>query len=157
MTDWLNKTYGTNFNDEDLKNIRDFSLIWNVFENKICENSFSISRFEQKILNKNINSNLFQGHLSYFKNRYVQDDNFTPRFTHLNFRERDRKDLVEKILLGTDTDSNNTILALMIIIYRYRNNLFHGIKNMHQIDQQKQNFEVANNFLKILIDNFLSN
>ena len=154
MRQWLNNKYGTNFSEDDLKNVKDFSLIWNVFENSICGNNFSIQRFQQDITNRNIDVNMFESHLSYFKNRYLENETFTNRFRYLYFRTNDRKELVERVLLGTDTDPNNIILAITIIVYRFRNNLFHGLKEMQNIDQQNQNFEVANSFLTILIDKF---
>jgi hypothetical protein len=154
MRQWLNNKYGTNFSEDDLKNIKDFSLIWNVFEDKVCGNNFSIQRLEQDLANRNINVNLFEHHLTYFKNRYTENGTFTNRFQFLYFRPNDRQQLVESVLLGTETNPNNIILAIAIIVYRFRNNLFHGLKEMQYIDQQNQNFEIANSFLTTLIDNF---
>lgn len=154
MRQWLNNKYGTNFSEDDLKNIKDFSLIWNVFEDHVCGNNFSIQKLQQDIANRNIDINLFASHLAYFKNRYTENGTFTNRFQYLYFRTNDRQQLVESVLLGTETNPNNIILAIAIIIYRFRNNLFHGLKEMQYIDQQNQNFEIANSFLTILIDNF---
>lgn len=154
MRQWLNNKYGTNFSEDDLKNIKDFSLIWNVFEDNVCGNSFSIQKLEQDLANRNIDVNLFAHHLTYFKNRYTDNGTLTNRFQFLYFRPNDRQQLVESVLLGTDTDPNNIILAIAIIVYRLRNNLFHGLKEMQYIDQQNRNFEIANSFLTTLIDNF---
>lgn len=154
MRDWLNNKLGTNFNEKDLNNVKDFSLIWNVFENKLCRNNFSINRLQQDLAHRNIDVNLFDSHLSYFKNRYTKNGRFTDLFQNLNLRRNDRQQLVESVLLGTDTNPNNIILALAIIVYRFRNNLFHGLKEMKYIDQQNENFEIANSFLTKLIDNF---
>jgi hypothetical protein len=154
MRQWLNNRYGTNFSEEDLKNIRDFSLIWNIFEDNLCGNNFSIPSFHQDLENRNIDINLFSNHLTYFQNRYTENGTFTNRFSFLNFRPNDRQQLVEGVLLGTDTNPNNVILAIAIIVYRFRNNLFHGLKEIQYIDQQNQNFEIANSFLSTLIDNF---
>lgn len=154
MREWINNRYGTNYNEEDLKSIKDFSLIWNVFEDNICGNNFSIQNFNQGLANRNIDFNLFQKHLEYFKNRYVNHGVFTHRFQFLYFRINDRQQLVEEVLLGTNNNSNDKILAITIIIYRFRNNLFHGLKEIQHIDQQNENFEMANSFLTTLIDNF---
>jgi len=154
MRQWLNNKFGTNFGEDDLKNIKDFSLIWNVFEDNVCGNNFSIQRLQQDLVNRNIDVNLFANHLTYFKNRYIKNGTFTNRFHFLNFRPNDSQQLVEAVLLGTDTNPNNIILAIAIIVYRFRNNLFHGLKEVQYIDQQNENFEMANNFLTTLIDNF---
>ncbi|MDI1304503.1 MAG: hypothetical protein PSX42_06630 [bacterium] len=154
MREWINNRYGTNFDEEDLTNIKDFSLIWNVFEDNICGNNFSIQSLQQGLVNRNIDSNLFQEHLDYFKNRYVNAGAFTHRFQFLYFRNNDRQQLVEDVLLGVNNNSNDKILAIAIIVYRFRNNLFHGLKEIQHIDQQNKNFKVANRFLTTLIDNF---
>lgn len=154
MRQWLNNKYGTNFSEEDLKNIKNFSLIWNVFEANLCGNNFSIQRLQQGLANRNIDVNLFANHLTYFKNRYTENGKLTNHFQFLNFRPNDRQHLVESVLLGIDTNSKNIILAIAIIVYRFRNNLFHGLKEIQYIDQQNQNFEIANSFLTTLIDNF---
>jgi len=154
MRQWLNDKYGTNFSEDDLKNIKDFSLIWNVFEDNLCENNFSIQRLQQDLENRKIDVSLFTDHLTYFKNRYTENGAFTNRFQFLYFRPNDRQKLVEDVLLGTDTNPNNIILAIAIIVYRFRNNLFHGLKEIQHIDQQNNNFETANSFLTTLIDNF---
>jgi hypothetical protein len=154
MRQWLNNKYGTNFDEEDLQNIKNFSLIWNVFEHTICGNNFSIQSLQLELGNRNIDSNLFQGHLEYFKNRYVNDGVFTHCFQFLHFRTNDRQQLVKEVLLGINNNSNDKILAIAILVYRFRNNLFHGLKEFQYIDQQNQNFEIANSFLTLLIDNF---
>jgi len=154
MLDWINNRYGTTFSENDLSSINDFSLIWNIFENVVCGNDFSIARLQQNLAHRNMDIQPFRVHLEYFKNRYVSNGLLTPRFNHLSFRQKDRRQLVENVLLETNNNSNDIILAIAIIVYRYRNNLFHGIKDIQQIDQQRDNFEIANNFLTTIIDNF---
>lgn len=154
MTDWINQRFGTNFTENDLLNVKNFSLIWNVFESTACANHFSINRIEQEIGNRNIDVNNFTDNIAYFKNRYVTNGALNGRFAHLNFRPNDRQALVEDVLLEINTSPNDIILAIVIIVYRYRNNLFHGVKNIQQIDGQNENFQNANTFLTRLIDNF---
>jgi hypothetical protein len=49
-------------------------------------------------------------------------------------------------------NGRGVILAISIIIYRYRNNLFHGIKDIPKIDAQIENFKNANSFLISFLD-----
>lgn len=154
MREWINDRFDTNFTEVDLLSVKDFSLIWNVFENVVCQNNFSIARTEEGIKNKIIDSTEFNSYLKYFKNRYVSNVTFTDRFQYLHFRNNDRRNLVEDVLLGNNTDNNDIILALIIIVYRYRNNLFHGIKRIQEIDQQRENFENANGVLKTFLNHF---
>ena len=92
--------------------------------------------------------------MDYFKNRYIVDGATNGRFEHLNFRNNDRKELVEDVLLGNNIEVSNIVLALTIIVFRYRNNLFHGLKEMQFIDQQKENFENANLILIAILRYF---
>ncbi|MBC8644671.1 hypothetical protein [Flavobacterium lindanitolerans] len=154
MTQWLNNKYGTNFNEQQLEHIKNFSLMWNVFEGKICNTHFTITQFSQELANRNIDVNLFQKHFDYFKNRYTDNGAINNRFQFLYFRPNDRRTLVEDVLLGNNTNPNDIILAITIIVFRFRNNLFHGLKEFQNIDNQNENFEIANDFLSILIDNF---
>ncbi|WPU99070.1 hypothetical protein SNE26_23950 [Mucilaginibacter sp. cycad4] len=154
MINWINNRFGTNFKEAEIESIKDFSLIWNIFERYVCNNNFTIDRAENEISVKKIDIAKFQTHLDYFKSRYTENGNVNHRFAHLNFRANDRQQLVNDVLLGGVAKPNQVILALVIIVYRYRNNLFHGIKDIQLIDQQNENFEIANSFLTTLLDYF---
>lgn len=154
MREWINDRFGTNFIEADLSSVKDFSLIWNVFENVVCQKNFSIVRTLEGLENRIIDSAEFNSYLQYFQNRYVSNGTFTNRFQYLHFRPNDRRNLVEEVLLGNNTNNNEIILALVIIVYRYRNNLFHGIKRIQEIDRQRENFENANGVLKTLLNHF---
>ena len=43
MTNWINQRFGINLNDNELISIKDFSLIWNIFEGNVFANKFTIS------------------------------------------------------------------------------------------------------------------
>ncbi len=143
VTEWINKRFGVNLNDEDLLSIKDFSLIWNVFEDTVCDNKFSIATAEAQILARQLNLADFQNHLDYFKNRYIEHGATNERFNNLHFRPNDREEFVRQVLLGDITDTYQIVLAITIIIYRFRNNLFHGLKDIRVIDQQRDNFQHA--------------
>lgn len=49
MIEWINNKFGTNFTENDLKNIKDFSLLWNIFENLVCERNCTINRIEENL------------------------------------------------------------------------------------------------------------
>ena len=96
----------------------------------------------------------YENSLNYFKNRYISEGVTNERFNHLNFRNNDRRELVVDVLLGNNIDNSDTILVLAIIVYRYRNNLFHGLKQMEFIDQQKENFDNANTIFTAILRHF---
>ncbi len=60
--------------------------------------------------------------------------------------------VIEKVLLGKEEDQTAIIKALILIIYRYRNNLFHGEKEIASLPNQQENFDYANNFLMTCLE-----
>lgn len=148
LAEWINNRFDVTFSDADLQSVKDFSLYWNVFENIVCGNNFSIGTVEQSYLNKNLNRDDFQPTIDYFRNRYITNGKLNDKFPYLYFRNNDRQSFVENVLLGASDNTNDIILASTIIVYRFRNNLFHGLKDITLINFQRENFEVANNFLQ---------
>jgi len=147
ILDWINRRFGSNLTDENILHIRDFSLMWNIFERITCNQNFNIQRINQLIVDNNIPFSEFEEELYYFKQRYVSNGNLNYRFHHLNLRNGDRPLVVQQVLLGVNTNNIEKILTCIIIVYRFRNNLFHGIKDIQRIDEQRNNFIVANNIM----------
>ena len=83
----------------------------------------------------------FEPSLNYFRDRYVTDGATNDRFNGLNFRRNDNRELVETVLLGDNDDPTETVKALLTIVFRLRNNLFHGLKWAYQMRDQQANFE----------------
>ena len=42
MTDWINNKFGLQLSNDGLMNVKDFSLIWNIYDNLIFQSNFSI-------------------------------------------------------------------------------------------------------------------
>lgn len=141
-------------NDPALAAVKDFSLVWNVFEDRVCENNFNIATVEQRIAERDFNTASFADYLQYFKNRYIHEVETNERFELLYFRSHDRREFVRQVLLGELTEIRDILLAIVIIVYRFRNNLFHGLKDIQVIDQQHTNFETANSFLMTFLDQY---
>lgn len=153
MIEWLNRRYRTTFSNDDLEEIKNFALIWNVFEGKYFSTRFTIPDAENILSGRSIDAGQFDEYLHYFRNRYTDGGLVNGRFPFLNFRASNRKTMVRDVLLGSNTNNNDVILALIIIVYRYRNNLFHGIKEFEHMNEQVANFQCANRFLMLLMDN----
>lgn len=154
VTEWINARFGVAMNDPALAAVKDFSLVWNVFEDRVCENNFNIATVEQRIAERDFNTASFADYLQYFKNRYIHEVETNERFELLYFRSHDRREFVRQVLLGELTEIRDILLAIVIIVYRFRNNLFHGLKDIQVIDQQHTNFETANSFLMTFLDQY---
>ncbi|MBB6681447.1 hypothetical protein H4O20_08330 [Aequorivita sp. 609] len=154
MIEWINNKFGTNFTENDLKNIKDFSLLWNIFENLVCDRNCTINRIEESLNQIEFQIEDFEDHLNYFKERYTADNNTNERFEYLRIVPNARKEFVKQVILGNDNNTSNKILALAIIVYRYRNNLFHGEKNFMLLNEQEENFSVANQVLTSILTHY---
>ncbi len=154
MLDWINNRYAIQLNEEDLVSLKNFSLIWNIFEGTVCDNSFSIATVEQSIAGRNFTVAEFEGDLLYFQNRYIEHGAPNNRYPYLYFRPNDREPFVRDVLLGIRNNIEEIVLAIIIIIYQYRNNLFHGLKEIREIDQQEPNFNRANSFLQTFLNHY---
>jgi len=153
VLNWINEKIITDkenkLTPEDVENIRDFSLLWNLFESLCCNKKAYISEIN-KVIDKKIdlfNENDYIDIFNYFMERY--QNNAT--FEKLNLSNGSKK-LVQKVLKREYTDKNNKLKFIMYIIHRYRNNLFHGEKDMRYIKFQKENFEITNKFLMCFIE-----
>ena len=133
----------------------EFAVIWNIFEKKKVRNHasiFDVSDFVERLPSiDNININeIFE----YFKNRYTNNPNYANLFEALRWRdkEKDKKDETHRILLDKDSIDKDKIKAVLYIIFRLRNNLFHGEKSILTIDQQRETFNLVNSFLLDVIE-----
>ena len=154
VIDWINRKIineGYKINAEDVEEIRDFTLLWNLLENICFKNYVKIDKINDLIDSKidkfNENNETFRETFKYFYTRYQNENKL--RALNLN---RPMKELAIKILNNTYTDKNNKLKFIMAVIYRYRNNLFHGEKQMRYIRLQKENFKIANKFLMYFIE-----
>ena len=91
----------------------------------------------------------FQEALAFFTARYRDGSGFNHRFQALHFHSGPNggRAEVEAVLSEAQTGSAETILALLIIVYRLRNNLFHGEKWSYYFKDQLGNFTHASAIL----------
>lgn len=141
---------------EERDAIMHFALLWSFFESKVLHSRacarliIDVSqRWEREGLLK---EECFNDCLSYFKKRYIDHGDFTLHFSDLNFHKNDYQDIVEAVLKGNDGRVGDIVAALLIIVYRLRNNLFHGLKWAYGISGQLCNFNNANSLLMIALD-----
>lgn len=140
---------------ETLRAIAGFTLLWSLFEERVCENKAKVKTFEciahnlpsspklEKLVNESI---------SFYRSRYVMDQEMTPIFSRLEFRRNDRREHVEVVLKGEITEFGSKMLALLIIAYRIRCNLFHGLKSVDNWDNQAKNISEASRILSLMFE-----
>ena len=141
--------------EETLRTVSSFTLMWNLFENTLCGSHADVSALDQVATTiAGANNGLpddIRGALQFWSDRYLKNGQFNYLFKGLNFRKRDRRAHVEAVLSGSATDEHSQVLASLIIVYRLRNNLFHGLKEIGALNEQVQNLDVACRVLAIVL------
>ena len=135
--------------------IRDFTLLWSLFEARLTNTSASIptitaamERLEAADL---LDLAALARPLAYFRDRYAPKGGILPRFEALRLNGQGRP-VVERVLCDEPAEPAEIATGLMIIVYRLRNNLFHGNKWNDGIYDQRENFRSANQILMALMD-----
>lgn len=136
--------------------IADFALLWSLFEARILNTEGSTAAICAAIEGwrdaGTLDAAAFDEALAYFRDRYFRASQFTYHFEHLHLRSRDREPLVRAVIAGTDNDPANCLIAILIIVFRYRNNLFHGVKWQYRLQGQLENFTTANKVMMRVLD-----
>jgi hypothetical protein len=133
---------------EERNAIMGFSFLWSLFEAKALNtygNGDAIVRVSERWQEQGLlTEQTFKDELAYFRNRYWRDGDFSHHFHNLHLRQGDKPDLVKRVLKDEAADLSELAAAVLIIVYRFRNNLFHGIKWAYQVEGQLENFNHAN-------------
>lgn len=149
---------GTHLSLEAQQAVGSFAIMWSFFESTVCGNRASIATFERVIEQYDASqvppatAKALESSLAFWRFRYRSTSGVAPRFDGLNFRSGDRRELVEKVISGNASDRRAEVFALMIIVYRLRNNLFHGIKTLVMLNDQVENLTNASRCLAALME-----
>lgn len=141
---------------EAIAAVANFTM-WNLFEGVACGNRANVPQFEhlaaqldEATVHQEIRTSI-EDSLAFWTFRYKTPHGFADRFLGLNFRSNDRREHVEEVLSGTRQGLPDKVLALMVIVYRLRNNLFHGIKTIEMLNDQVHNLNMASHCLGTLL------
>lgn len=127
--------------DENLEISGQFMVLWSLFEKKFCNcdaNKSKLKTIAEKyntLFDKDILKQVFEGMVKRYKNEEC--------FNNLRFRRDNYKNEVRGILDNNNATDEEKLRAILYIIYRYRNNLAHGEKNIETLIKQRENFEMS--------------
>ena len=148
--DWLcAKAPGFSALSEDERAaIMHFSLLWSFFEAEALHANASaksiLALVHEWASNGRLNKALFAPSLAYICARYFDHGSLTEHFGGLNLRRNDSPELVGAVLKGENKNDADSVAVLLIVVFRLRNNLFHGVKWAYGIRGQLDNFTNAN-------------
>lgn len=141
----INSLLGIDISVEIGPELLEFLILWNLYEKRLFNNRFSITEAIRKDVK--VSSASLDAAFDYFKKRYIENGQTNSKFDALSFRRNDKKSNVVNILCGVPDVILNRSTAVQIIIYRLRNNLFHGLKEVETLSSNKATFLIVNEFL----------
>ncbi|MFA9187573.1 hypothetical protein [Flavobacterium magnesitis] len=124
--EWINQFFDNAVDlqqNEGLERIKNFALFWNMFENFACGNFANVAKIESFVVKLN--------------NRTAITNEFVIR----------AKGKVVAVLSRQVATPREILEALLLILLRFRNNLFHGNKQIVNLNTQVSNFTHANRLL----------
>ena len=138
----------------EINSVMQFSLVWNLFEAQVCMAKgvkASVPRFRSKAREwenaGHLTSTNWNPFLEYFQRRYIENEATNHLFEGLHLNRKEDRNQVAAVLKGENTDIAGIVTALLTIVYRYRCNLFHGLKWVYGLHDQSVNFNTANQIL----------
>lgn len=97
--------------------IRDFSLLWSLFEGTVLDNAASAGRIFDAVSALRDRGRLdlrpFRRPIEHFRRRCHDGQNFTPAFEQLKLRQNDRRPLVEAFVTGGENGEVEIIAGLL--------------------------------------------
>lgn len=134
---------------DELEALQRFTLLWTLFEAQVLDNRASAGKIVEKVAQlAQLEGELFQKQLTYFSDRYIDNGRTNFRFDKLHLRRNDNPELVQAVLLGENVYIYDQLVACLIIVYRFRNNFFHGLKWAYGLKEQLDNFTQSTILLK---------
>lgn len=145
----INRLLGFALKFEDNKVVWDFVVLWNLFEHRICDDYFKPNEVDKYA--EGISQDSIDEVFSFFKNRYVSGSETNENFESLFPANKTRKKEVADFLLMKESSALSYVTVSMLIVYRVRCNLFHGVKTIEMWEEQKELFKNANQLLLAIL------
>jgi len=138
---WLNQHqigYG-GLDEEDRAAIREFALLWSIFECQTLFGSGHVKAMEDYVDElvsaaedgqRKLLTAPFIPHLTYFRDQFIDPKLASTNevFIALKFQDKDQQQLVSHALIELNEETPELLRALLIIVIRIRDCLFSGLK-----------------------------
>jgi hypothetical protein len=133
--------------------IRDFPVLWAMFESRILDDRGRPNASPVYISNavRDLGEFDLGGKVRdasrYFHNRYSQNNFINVHWDGLSVMGENNQMAVKDGLGAEDNNPRACLLAVLLVINRLRNNFLHGAKARYAFSGQYENFKHANNTL----------
>lgn len=136
-----------------LESVSDFVLYWAIFEGSEIDRQDTVGairHFACRIAGT-IDLGELETAREYWRQRYVSGDRVNDTFGGLQFSCEGHKVIAAKPLLEGTSDGFEVVHGLLMIVYRLRNNLFHGEKDVTRLDEQRENLFHGGEVLRVVM------
>jgi hypothetical protein len=137
---------GAPLRPETYQTLASFTILWNYFEQTKCgtrAEAKALRSAARSIGESGVLNDELKKALDYWRHRYVTGGATNVRFDTLHFRNGDNRKAAEAAVLGTATDPRVILEGLLVIAFRLRNNLFHGLKEFSELNDQRENLAMG--------------
>ncbi|MBK7220036.1 MAG: hypothetical protein IPH94_01465 [Saprospiraceae bacterium] len=155
---WVKKYFGLNVSDKTFDNTNnslEFIWVWSIFEHKYLKDSRTNKNYNDQLVDlsakfphNKIDIDTIYGFLH---KRYFQKGKTTRFFWDLNFDTKWQK-LTKEILKKKDPTKEEKLKLTLLILYKFRCNLFHGRKDPLLWKNFNEVFYQLNKFLSEYLD-----
>ena len=168
VIEWLKDYFDKSTLDEkSLKPVLHFSLLWNLFEHTYFTDDKHLNPKRLLDLSDISFHSLEDKHLDtafkFFKDRYFPEGRTDERFLTLKLNQTAQNgdtsnhEFCKNTLTASSPEKQNKVKCIFLIIYRFRNNLFHGVKNPNTLNIFERPFKEINKFLIYYIEKTANN
>lgn len=154
VEDWLCENFPgwENLGDIEKENIRDFPVLWALFELRATDTQArvptiisaveSLEHYEERAAT--------EAAVFHFSERYHSDPLAVDRLENLKLCGK-AEPIVTPVISGAPVNPKERLTAVLLIIHRLRNNFLHGEKAKYGYHDQLDNFQVSNKVLMEVI------
>jgi hypothetical protein len=147
----ISQRTGDSLSPESLQTVRDFTLLWMFYEGSVFGTHYESAKMKDLVVRGELSLRDLDSHWDYFRRRYLSSPRiFSAQFDQLTISPQSAKDrahLEQLLNEPTPTDAERTI-AVLLIVFRLRNNLFHGIKRVGSLNEEREVLSRANQVLE---------
>lgn len=132
---WIKKYFGLHNSDQTFENTNnslEFIWVWSIFEHKYLKDSRSNKSYNDQLVEIStkfpIDKIDIDKTYGFLHNRYFQKGKTTRFFGNLNF-DKKWQQLTKEILKKSEPTQEEKLKLILLILYKFRCNLFHGRKD----------------------------
>lgn len=145
---------GYNLQNKTVLEIGKFSILWNCFEHDWCSNNCNPDKIKSIVKSIQFDrekQSQFAKVLNNRRNWFGQlEIDYVRESLHPGSARASKEDDIQimRQFLEQEGDDFDLICGCLLVIYRIRNNLMHGLKLIEELDGQIELFRAANDVLE---------